>query len=84
MEFTFDDLEIARECLFQYRVPEQPSFRYLAHQQVDNDRQLVHSLEEAWCSFRGWSTAYRLLQISVGGRVIQLDCLDAAKVVMIA
>lgn len=79
-----DDLEVARERACEYRVAEQVAFRDVAHEQFDDDGQLVHRLVEAGRRLRGWRTADRLLQVRMRVRVVELDGADAAQVVQVA
>lgn len=65
-------------------MPEQATFRNVAHEKFYDDEQLVYSLIKSWCELRCWCAADRLLQIGVRRSVVELHSLDAAKIVVIA
>lgn len=80
---TFDNIEIAAQCFLQDRMSESTAIGDFAHQQVNHDRQFVHSLvEPRSCLDRG-RTSNGLLQIVVCRGIVQLHGLDTAEIVVI-
>jgi hypothetical protein len=65
-------------------VPEEPAVRNVAHQQLDDNEELVYGLVESRGESRGGGAADGLLEVGVGGAVVELHDLDAAEVVVVA
>lgn len=63
---------------------EEASLRDVAHEQLDDNKELVHGLEEPRGGLRGGSAANGLLKVCVGGRVVELDDLDSSEIVMVS
>lgn len=61
---------------------EETPFRNISHQQLDDDEEFVHGLEEAWSSSCRRRPPDGLLQICVRSGVVQLNSLYATKVVV--
>lgn len=81
---TLHDLKVARQRLLENRMPEDAAVGYVAHEQLHDDRQLMHCLVEARSSSRGWCAADGLLQVGVGSTVVQLYGPDTTKEVVVA
>lgn len=64
-------------------MPEQTSLGDLAHQEVHDYRELVHGLVETGGSLRGRGPTDSLLQVCMRRRVVELDCLYTAQVIMV-
>ena len=64
-------------------MPEQTPLGDLAHEKVHNDRELVHGLVETRSGLRRRSPTNGLLQVCVRRRVVKLNCLDTAEVVVV-
>lgn len=76
---TLRDLEVRPQRLAKHRFPKDLSLRNLAHEQADEDEELVRVLEEArrGGEVRG-PAADRLQERGVRGRVVELDRADPA------
>ena len=81
---TFDDFKIAGQRLLEDRVPEEASLRNVAHEQLHNNEELVHGLEEAWGGLGRGRAPDCLLQVRVRRGVIELHGLDATQIVMVS
>jgi hypothetical protein len=63
---------------------EQATLRYVTHEQLDNDEELVHGLVESW-SKRGYGRASdRLLQMGMRLCIRQLNRSDPANIIQVA
>jgi len=80
---TVDDLEVGRQWFLEISLVEERASRDLTHQQVDNDKKLLHLDAEA-DSADLRALAQGLNQASLSLRVLKLDSFDAADVVKIA
>lgn len=63
---------------------EQPTIRNVAHEQLDDNAELVDRLVETGSRFRRRCPSNCLLKVRVRIGVVQLDCLDAAEIVMVS
>lgn len=79
-ELALDDLKVRHERLAQDRLPEQRTLRDITHQQLDNDKILVHRLVEPWCHMRSGRSSDGVEEAFVRRRVVQLNGSDAAEV----
>lgn len=80
---TLHNLKVPSECFFEHWMPEQTPLGDLAHEKVHDNRQLVHGLVETRGSLRRRSPTNGLLQVCVRRRVVELNCLDTAEVVVV-
>lgn len=64
-------------------MPKETAFWDIAHQQLNDDKQLVNGLVESRCRFCGGSTTNGLLEVSMGVTVVELYGLDTTQVVVI-
>ena len=81
---TFYDVKVPTQSLFKHRVSEQAAFGDITHEKFHYHEQLVNGLIESRRKFGCRCSADCLLQVSVRCSVIELDSLDAAKIVVIA
>lgn len=75
---TLYNLQIRHQRLLEHRLPERPPLGNLAHEQLDDKRELVGRLQEPGRHLGFGGATDRLLQVGVRLGVVELDSADAA------